>query len=371
MYVSTTSRENVQFYLHSSNPNSSLVRITAQDEIGGISSASMFKFEQENSCLGDNGCDFLLIADPDTKSKNPDGKSFSTSLMKGTLQTEGHNNYHVDWKSLQTITGLYNEGGRGMELSDLVFWNKALYTFDDRSGIAYEILPNVDNTYFLIPRYILSEGDGYSSEKGMKIEWATVKDGSMWVGSFGKEYTDNMGNTKHHWTEWVVAIDKDQHVYRKNWIPIFNSLRALTNSEHPGYMIHEAIEWSPVHRKWFILPRRVSSEQYDVELDASRGSNTLIICNESFIDCSVTKIGEGIIDPKRGYSAFAFVPGTKDQLIFALLTMEEDQVFNTAAQKTYYHIFDINGVEVTPQTLISVEGKFEGVAFVNTVKRNG
>lgn len=41
----------------------------------------------------------------------------------------------------------------------------------------------------LIPRHIISEGDGKSSSKGMKIEWVTEKDGRLWIGSFGKEYT--------------------------------------------------------------------------------------------------------------------------------------------------------------------------------------
>jgi hypothetical protein len=27
-----------------------------------------------------------------------------------------------------------------------------------------------------------------NSSKGMKIEWATIKDDVLWVGSFGKEY---------------------------------------------------------------------------------------------------------------------------------------------------------------------------------------
>lgn len=40
----------------------------------------------------------------------------------------------------------------------------------------------------LVPRHIITEGSGGSS-KGMKIEWATEKDGRLWIGSFGKEYT--------------------------------------------------------------------------------------------------------------------------------------------------------------------------------------
>jgi hypothetical protein len=30
----------------------------------------------------------------------------------------------------------------------------------------------------------------YRTDKGMKHEWATVKDGKMYLGSFGKEFTN-------------------------------------------------------------------------------------------------------------------------------------------------------------------------------------
>ena len=39
-----------------------------------------------------------------------------------------------------------------------------------------------------MPRHILTEGNGVTN-KGQKTEWATVKDGLLYVGSFGKEYT--------------------------------------------------------------------------------------------------------------------------------------------------------------------------------------
>ncbi len=38
-------------------------------------------------------------------------------------------------------------------------------------------------------------------------------------------------------------------------------------------MIHEAGAWNPVLRKWFFLPRRFSTEEYDDVADESRGTN--------------------------------------------------------------------------------------------------
>lgn len=49
-------------------------------------------------------------------------------------------------------------------------------------------------------------------------------------------------------------------------------------------MIIEAIEWSDVHQRWFVLPRRVSEEIYDEEKDERRGSNKVLSASKDFSD---------------------------------------------------------------------------------------
>ena len=78
-----------------------------------------------------------------------------------------------------------------MELSDLVKYNGMLLTCDDRTGIVYEILED-GGKYEAVARYILTDGDG-DTTKGFKCEWGTVKDDKLYIGSFGKEYTNNKG----------------------------------------------------------------------------------------------------------------------------------------------------------------------------------
>ncbi|CAJ0934037.1 unnamed protein product, partial [Mesorhabditis belari] len=39
-------------------------------------------------------------------------------------------------------------------------------------------------------------------------------------------------------------------------------VRESVRIKSPGYMIHEAVQWSKVHRKWFFLPRRASGNEY-------------------------------------------------------------------------------------------------------------
>lgn len=67
-----------------------------------------------------------------------------------------------------------------------------------------------------LARYILPEGDG-NLDKGMKLEWATEKDGSLVVGSFGKEYTDNEGHIVNTNNNWIITIDPEGVISRQDW----------------------------------------------------------------------------------------------------------------------------------------------------------
>lgn len=54
-------------------------------------------------------------------------------------------------------------------------------------------------------------------DKGMKLEWATVKDGSLVVGSMGKEYTNSEGAILSTNNNWVDFIDEHGVVTREDW----------------------------------------------------------------------------------------------------------------------------------------------------------
>lgn len=66
---------------------------------------------------------------------------------------------------------------------------------------------------------------------------------------------------------WVAVMDKKGSIRRRDWTPVYTRLRERAGAGFPGYLIHEAARWSSYHRKWFFLPRRVSSEPYDEERD--------------------------------------------------------------------------------------------------------
>ena len=66
----------------------------------------------------------------------------------------------------------------------------------------------------------------------------------------------------------------------------------------------------------------MSKEPYDKDLDEYRCGNILLRANSTFTDISVISIGT--LNKSRGYSSFKFIPETKDRIIVATKT-EEDQ----------------------------------------------
>ncbi|CAM9381149.1 unnamed protein product, partial [Ectocarpus fasciculatus] len=98
-----------------------------------------------------------------------------------------------------------------------------LLTVDDRTGIVFEIVEEQGERH-MAPRYILPEGDG-NLDKGMKLEWATEKDGSLVVGSFGKEYTDNDGRIVNTNNNWIITIDPQGVISRQDWTQKYKSVQ--------------------------------------------------------------------------------------------------------------------------------------------------
>ena len=178
----------------------------------------------------------------------------------------------------------------------------------------------------LVPRQILMEGDG-ETDKGMKVEWATVRDDTLWVGSFGKEYTDSEGNILHANNLWVKAVAVSERggaapgrpqctlplpptsflapcalalpclaqpsgeATAVDWSHAYLAMRRALGYEHPAYLLHEAITWSPHRRQWFVLPRRMSKEPYDEVRDETMGANTIIQASADWSRITTSTVG--------------------------------------------------------------------------------
>lgn len=202
-----------------------------------------------------------VVADLDAKSKvEINGQKFWRSYMKIGYLTYGRNveKISIKWNSEPPLAleSSFSLKDRGMELSELVTFNGRLLSFDDRTGLVYELLDNK-----AIPWLILMDGDGKNS-KGFKAEWATVKDRMLYVGSMGKEWTNGGGEFLNNNPMFVKRITTAGTIEHLDWSANFKSLRQQSAQiTWPGYMIHESCVWSPIHKKWFFLPRRCSKDR--------------------------------------------------------------------------------------------------------------
>lgn len=292
-----------------------------------------------------------VISDKDKESKK--GNLWESVLQSGTLDRDPRTGkYTITWYDMISVTSKLNEDGRGMELSDLTYFNNQLLTFDDRTGIVYEIDKEKSQA---IARHILVDGNGRSS-KGFKCEWSTVKDGVLFVGGLGKEWTNPEGVVLSRDPQYVKTIDANGLVEHVNWVTVYESLREATGTLSPGYLIHEAVRFNPVNRRWYFLPRRVSTDMYNDVLDERRGSNIGISVSEYFDDIKVFYVGDKI--PSHGFSAFAFVPYRENEIV----VLKTEELEGNIA--TYIAVFDLNnGITLLEETKIG-DYKFEGIEFL-------
>mmetsp|Transcript_8821 Transcript_8821/g.16917 ORF Transcript_8821/g.16917 Transcript_8821/m.16917 type:complete len:406 (-) Transcript_8821:225-1442(-) len=302
-----------------------------------------------------------IITDLDQQSKegSDEKPSFHALFTEGTLvrdPTTGR--FSVEWGRTDKLVSKHNEAGRGMELSELIMYNSRLFTVEDRTGIVYEILDFQGPSPYVVPRLITSEGDG-DTDKGMKLEWATVRNGELWLGSFGKEYTRPDGSVLNRNNLWVIVADAAGRTRHLDWTPQYKALERAAGAHPDGYLIHEAINWSDILQKWVVLPRRVSKDPYDEVADEKHGANLLLLASEGFDEVRAAPVGR--LTPERGFSTFKFVPGTQDQVIVAIKS-EENAELDT--QSSWITVFTLDGDILLDETEIPGGVKYEGLEFI-------
>jgi len=304
--------------------------------------------------------EIAIIADLDKKSKvQGEEKTWKSYLKYGKLIKNKDENFQVSFdQKEQVLTSHYSSRGRGMELSELCWFNGKLYSPGDKTGIIYDITDGKEPE--ATPWVTLHDGDG-ENDRGFKGEWMTVKDGVTYVGSHGSEWVSSTGEVKSRSRMWVKTITEDGSITNYDWRKNYEAIRAKLGIEFPGYVIHEAVVWSYIKQKWFFLPRKVSSDIFDDKLDERRCSNALVSASADFTELNVVYVGE--LDVTRGFSTLKFVPGTNDDVAIALKTTEMDDVV-----QTYVTVFEVEtGAALLPDQLID-DDKFEGIAFMDSQK---
>ncbi|XP_037943338.1 apyrase [Teleopsis dalmanni] len=301
-----------------------------------------------------------MVADLDTNSKvaKDDGSiTWRSYLKKGYLtHTNGNQEIKVKWDTDTPIVleSSFSLKGRGMELSELVTFNGKLLTFDDRTGLIYEIVNDK-----VLPWIILLDGNGHNA-KGFKSEWATVKQRKLYVGSMGKEWTTSMGDFENENPMFVKEITPTGEVRSFDWASNYKAVREQAlQITWPGYMIHESGLWSEVHKKWYFLPRRCSKEKYNETRDEKMGCNVLISADERFSKIETVSLDPANTTPAHGFSSFKFIPNTEDKIILAIKSEELN-----GKTSTFITAFDLNGKTILPEQKIETDYKYEGIEFI-------
>ncbi|RCN42159.1 Apyrase [Ancylostoma caninum] len=292
---------------------------------------------------------FAIIGDLDADSKVND--TWFSPMSIGTLALSANKTTaFVHWTSTHNYSSQLNHNGRGMELSDLKYFDGKLLTVDDKTGVIYWI-----DGEKIIPWVILNDGDGYQ-ETLFKGEWLAVKDGYLYCGSVGKEMTTNIGQFMNDNPMFVKRVSREGEVKTENWLNRYIDLRAAIDVHFPGFVIHEAVQCSL--QKWFFLPRHVSKLAYNEQSVEETGANVLLSASEDFKNIAAVPIGKEILT--RGFSAFQFVPQTDDTIVAALKTEE----IRGKPQSSFIMIFTITGEIILDETRIPGDYKYEGLEFL-------
>ena len=280
---------------------------------------------------------------------------------------------YLDPAQQREITTRHNEYGRGAEFSDLTLFDNRLLSFDDRTGQVVELLNAKDGqSTTVVPRFVLTEGNG-NTNKGMKLEWATVKDGELHIGSIGKELTDTQDfqMTTSEAGMWIAIVNPLGQIRRVDWTFEYDFVRLQLFAEAPGYVVHEAVQWSSHLQKWVFLPRRISHQPYDGQQEEQLGSNKVLFVDESFSTSETVTVKFQSEDTYLGFSSFAFVPHTQDQHILGIRSLEQDCYSGAPPdkechQESYLSVFEtLTGKVLMEEVLISKTIKLEGLEFVN------
>eukprot|EP01083_Nonionella_stella_P045217 121529_1 len=319
----------------------------------------------------------VIVSDLDkqTETEGEDvEKKWKSTLKIGDLKWDG-NTWTSTWtgSNEHELSSKLNNGDtkkspRGMELSELVFFTKKFLTFDDKTRVVYD-LTKTDADAWKVTEV---------SEKTIKKpEWATVKDGVLYIGSTG-DYKKQM--TVQVRTKSGVLREEDwEPNFKAVWTAIENYYSNSAGALAPGkgWVKHEAVMWSSKRGRWYFLPRNVLHTPFNTK-DAhaqaihaeTSSSNLMISCSDDFSDCKVQTVGD-TNHPDRGFSSFKFVPDSNDAKVVALKTVEKyDPVTTKTTFKTYFTMFklsdDYEGAAtiLVADQLISDDKKFGGINFL-------
>ncbi|XP_055689117.1 apyrase-like [Lutzomyia longipalpis] len=318
------------------------------------SSASGSKRRQR---IFDEEYKFEIIADYDEKAISTNNPyTYDSNIWIGTVQVINETLLNISFtdESYDIVTR-YAHNGRGAELSELLVFNGKMYTFEDKTGIIFDVSSNR-----LIPWVILGDGAG-NETNGFKCEWATVKDDHIYVGSNGLENYHSDGQIENLNHFWIKKVSKIGQVFHENWFHVYEKIRSTLGMSLPGFIVHEAVVWSPINRKWIFIPRKCSSQPFLTSPVDYIGCNKIIFVSEDFSTVDHIDIQANPLPPERGFSSFKFLPDSNEQMIVALTTVETPENVSTSIIA-----MNLDGRILSPERKI-IDAKYEGLAFLKHI----
>nr|CAD2173173.1 unnamed protein product [Meloidogyne enterolobii] len=81
---------------------------------------------------------------------------------------------------------------------------------------------------------------------------------------------------------WIKVININGEITSFSWIENYDKLRNAVNITFPGFLVHEAVQWSDFYKKWFFLPRFASNVSPKDVKGENYGTNLLLIADENF-----------------------------------------------------------------------------------------
>jgi len=117
--------------------------------------------------------------------------------------------------------------------------------------------------------------DGY---QGRQTQLYGGGNGMKWVNEDG-----SINNTKQLIVRTMTTPDDVQHL---DWTDKYEALEAALGIDHPGFIAHEAVQYSAIRRQWVFLPRKVSNESFDASTYQKKGGKVLLVASENFTSVS-------------------------------------------------------------------------------------
>mmetsp|Transcript_31078 Transcript_31078/g.34386 ORF Transcript_31078/g.34386 Transcript_31078/m.34386 type:complete len:377 (-) Transcript_31078:81-1211(-) len=321
-----------------------------------------------------------FIADQDQNSILENGAGFYSTFATAKLyRHSGGKKYTFDYKKVEDLlyTKEGSKKGRGAEYSLLEPYGNKILTACDKTGNLDEVIPHPDATSDGSPKYALQpvvegdqlgrkrlvvlHGDGTSNpQKGLKCEWSSqYRDGSVYIGSTGKEQTHKDGTTDGG-AMWVKSIHSNTwKITNIDWTDKYNALRKAVQCYHTdGYIHHESARYSSVHNKWFFLPRKLSRLPFNFRKDDTKCINLMLAISYTNSEVIAKPILE--YDPLRGCADFFFLPDTNDTHIFVLRTVEtqDEHIYS------YASVIDLEGTILMEEFRFAKGRKFEGTCML-------